>query len=128
MYLKVNALTNRLAAGDKRAVLFYKFTLSVSFAVLTGLSAQLRLILPVTPVPVTAQTVVVLLSGIFLGPVFGALSQVMYLSWGLVGMPWFSGVSFRGSTLNSKHGTLCTGRSDRRYQTGHFHANQRNCQ
>ncbi|MBN1794540.1 MAG: biotin transporter BioY [Candidatus Omnitrophica bacterium] len=71
---------------------FYKFLLSISFAVLTGMCAQIRLQLPFTPVPVTAQTVAVLLSGIVLGPFFGALSQVMYLMWGVVGMPWFSGM------------------------------------
>jgi biotin transport system substrate-specific component len=64
-------------------------SMSLAFAALTGASAQLRLYLPFTPVPVTAQVLAVLLSGALLGPVFGALSQLLYIALGAAGIPWF---------------------------------------
>jgi len=66
---------------------------SLAFCVLTGLSAQLRVPLPCTPVPVTAQVLAVMLSGLCLGPWFGALSQVLYLAAGVAGLSWFSGAA-----------------------------------
>lgn len=63
---------------------------SLLFAGITGLSAQLRFYLPFTPVPVTGQVLAVLLSGILLGKEFGSLSQVFYISFGFLGVPWFA--------------------------------------
>ncbi len=59
------------------------------FSFLTGLCAQIRFYLPFTPVPVTGQVFAVLLSGVFLGKEFGSLSQLLYLLFGLMGIPWF---------------------------------------
>lgn len=61
------------------------------FAALTAAAAWVRLPLPGTPVPVTLQTLVVLLSGFALGPTLGTASQALYLASGLAGMPVFSG-------------------------------------
>lgn len=61
------------------------------FALLTALAAHIRIPLPFTPVPVTIQTLVVLLSGLVLGPGFGALSQVAYVGLGVMGLPFFAG-------------------------------------
>ncbi len=47
--------------------------------------------LPVGPVPVTLQTLFVLLSGMVLGGKLGALSQALYLFLGLIGLPVFAG-------------------------------------
>lgn len=68
-----------------RGVLF-----SLLFAAATGLLAKLRVHLPFTPVPVTGQVFAVLLSGLLLGRLFGPLSQVFYIGFGLLGVPWFS--------------------------------------
>jgi len=68
-----------------------KALLAVALAGLTGLSAQLRIVLPFTPVPVTGQVFVVLLAGVLLGPGFGAGSQVIYVALGSAGVPWFTG-------------------------------------
>jgi len=65
--------------------------LSFGFAILTALSAQIRIELPITPVPITAQTFVVILAGLILGSTFGSLSMLMYLFTGLAGLPFFSG-------------------------------------
>lgn len=65
--------------------------LSLGMAAVTGLAAQIRIPLPNTPVPVTGQVLAVLLSGMLLGSRYGALSQILYVSLGWAGVPWFSG-------------------------------------
>jgi biotin transport system substrate-specific component len=59
-------------------------------SLLMGLVAQLSIKLPFTPVPVTGQTLGVLLIGGALGSVRGALSMLLYLLWGAVGLPFFA--------------------------------------
>lgn len=54
-------------------------------------SAQLRIDLPFTPVPITGQTFAVLLVGAALGARRGALSMAVYLIQGAAGLPVFSG-------------------------------------
>ena len=56
---------------------------------LTAAGAFIRI--PIAPVPITLQTFFVILSGLLLGPRAGALSQVIYIIVGLMGMPVFSG-------------------------------------
>lgn len=71
--------------------IWHKIALSMGFAVLTGIMAQIRIPLPFTPVPLTGQVFAVLLSAIFLGGYFGALSQLFYVTLGIAFVPWFSG-------------------------------------
>ena len=68
----------------------YKISLALSFALLTGLLAQLRFYLPGTPVPVTGQVFGVILAGLLLGK-WGGVSQCMYVGIGAAGVPWFAG-------------------------------------
>ena len=65
------------------------FLLSAFFAVLTAVGGMLSI--PVPPVPFTMQTFFVLMSGLFLGPKYGPLSQVLYITMGLAGVPVFAG-------------------------------------
>ncbi len=68
-------------------------TLSVAvlvFSLLTAVSAYVAVPLGVTPVPMTLQTLVVLLAGALLGPVAGAASQLVYLGMGVAGVPVFA--------------------------------------
>ena len=67
-----------------------KLGLALSMAFLTGLTAQLRIYLPFTPVPITGQVFAVLLSGVVCGSVFGSFSQLIYLALGIAGLPWFA--------------------------------------
>ena len=62
--------------------------LIVAGAALTAVSAQIAV--PLWPVPVTGQTLAVLLVGVTLGPVRGGLSMVLYAILGVVGLPVFS--------------------------------------
>ncbi len=59
-----------------------------AFAVLTAISAQIAI--PSKPVPFTLQTLLVLLSGAFLGSRNGAYSQFLYLFMGIIGLPVFA--------------------------------------
>ena len=59
-------------------------------AALTGVAAQIALPLPFTPVPMTLQTLTVLLSGAALGPARGGTAMLLYLVAGMAGVPWFS--------------------------------------
>ena len=53
--------------------------------------AQVKIPLPVTPVPLTGQTFAVLLVGAVLGSRRGAASLLLYLAQGAVGLPVFAG-------------------------------------
>jgi biotin transport system substrate-specific component len=61
-----------------------------AFALLTAALAQVRIPLGFTPVPVTGQTLAVLLSGAVLGAKRGAASQALYWLLGMVGLPFYS--------------------------------------
>ena len=68
-------------------------------AVLTGALAQIKLPLPFTPVPVTGQVLAVLVCGALLGGGYALLSQVIYVSLGVAGVPWFAGFTAGGAAL-----------------------------
>lgn len=67
---------------------------ALALATLTGIMAQIKIYLPLTPVPVTLQSFMVLLSGVILGKNWGAISQIFYVVLGAMGMPWFAGAHF----------------------------------
>jgi biotin transport system substrate-specific component len=58
-------------------------------AALTAVAAQI--VIPVPPIPFTLQVFVVILSGLLLGPRYGALAMAIYLLIGAVGAPVFFG-------------------------------------
>ena len=62
--------------------------LILSGSVFTAYAAQL--VIPMWPVPITAQTLAVLLVGSVLGATRGAISLIVYFSMGAAGMPVFS--------------------------------------
>jgi biotin transport system substrate-specific component len=68
-----------------------KLALAVGIACLTGLIAQIRIVIPWSPVPVTGQTFAVLLAGVILGRWWGGISLTMYAGLGIAGVPWFTG-------------------------------------
>ncbi len=61
---------------------------SIIFAGLMVVGANIRI--PLQPVPITLQTLFVLLSGSILGRAFGPLSGAFYLLFGLAGLPVFA--------------------------------------
>ena len=73
---------NRTAAWGRDAFL------ALAFSLLTALSAQVTIHLPL--IPLTMQTFSVLLAGALLGPRLGALAMLLYLAEGLAGLPVFA--------------------------------------
>jgi biotin transport system substrate-specific component len=67
--------------------------LVIGGAGLTGLAAQVAIHTPLSPVPFTLQTLSVLVVGAALGTVRGALSMLVYLAAGVIGVPWFASQS-----------------------------------
>lgn len=70
--------------------------LSTRDLIITALFTSLTVVggfisIPLGPVPVTLQTLFVVLSGLILGAKLGALSQITYVILGLIGLPIFSG-------------------------------------
>jgi biotin transport system substrate-specific component len=63
-------------------------------SLLIGLLAQIRIPLYFTPVPITGQTLAVMLIGALLGSRKGSLAVICYLIQGAFGMPVFAGGSF----------------------------------
>lgn len=67
--------------------------LVVGAAGFVGVLAQISIHLSFTPVPITGQTLGVLLAGTALGWKRGAAAMALYGVAGLVGVPWFAGHS-----------------------------------
>lgn len=61
------------------------------FAALTGVLGYLVIPLPFSPVPITGQTLAVMLAGCVLTPLQAGLSMITFLLLGAVGVPVFSG-------------------------------------
>jgi biotin transport system substrate-specific component len=86
-----------LAAGD-RVVLVDRVpgaavrdaALVVAAAAFVGLLAQLVVPLPWTPVPLTGQTLAVLVAGAALGPQRAVAGMLLYVGAGIAGLPWFA--------------------------------------
>lgn len=72
-----------------RASLLRDVLLVVAFSLLTALFTRLEI--PLWPVPITGQTFAILLSGAALGSRKGAMSQALYIGYGVMGAPVFSG-------------------------------------
>lgn len=61
-------------------------------AALTGAGAMIAIpVVPFSPVPVTLQTMFVLLAGLILGPRGGAMAMLLYMAAGCLGLPVFAG-------------------------------------
>jgi biotin transport system substrate-specific component len=67
--------------------------LVVGASLFLALSAQIAFPLPFSPVPVTAQSFAVLLTGALLGSRRGAAAVALYLAEGAAGLPFFAGGS-----------------------------------
>ena len=65
-------------------------TRTALMAAVTAVTAQIAIPLPFSPVPFTLQVLAVILSGLLLGPRYGALSQAIYVLVGAVGVPVFA--------------------------------------
>src|SRR5512139_4019246 len=74
------------------------------FAALSGISAFIRL--PTPYIPLTLQPLMVMFSGLLLGGRLGALSQLVYVLVGLLGIPIFAHGGGPGYVLQPTFGFL----------------------
>src|SRR5713226_2371180 len=93
----VEAIVPRRQGGVSRVV--YGAGLAVGGSLLVAGLAQVSIRLPFTPVPITGQTLGVLLVGASLGPALGAASLLLYLAEGAMGLPCVAGGCLWGFVL-----------------------------
>ncbi|NCN28088.1 biotin transporter BioY [bacterium] len=88
-----SSLMNRFAiANTQQRILFTLLSMGIG-VVLLAATAQLKFVLPFTPVPVTGQTFGVLLIAMLMGSQAGSLTVGAYLIAGAAGAPFFANVS-----------------------------------
>jgi len=99
----------RLVLADRvfPRTLLMDVVLVVAGAALVTVLAQVAI--PLWPVPITGQTLAVLLVGSTLGAVRGAISMVLYALLGLVGLPIFSDGSHGAGVLFGATGGYIVG-------------------
>jgi biotin transport system substrate-specific component len=81
-----------------------ELSLVALFAALTGIGGFIRI--PIPYVPLTMQTLMVMFSGLLLGGKLGALSQLVYILVGLMGIPIFAHGGGPGYVLQPTFGYL----------------------
>ena len=81
--------------------------LTVGYALAIAASGQLAFFLPGNPVPITAQTFVVLVGAIVLGTSRASIGAMGYLALGVAGVPWFAATS--GATVGYILGFVVAG-------------------
>lgn len=64
---------------------------SALFATITAILGYVIIPLPFSPIPITAQSLAVMLAGCILTPLQAALSMITFLFMGIIGIPVFSG-------------------------------------
>ena len=84
------ALTLAPPRSRASARLAFQATCALGGSLLMAGLAQISIHLPFTPVPITGQTLGVLLIGAAYGPGLGMSTVVLYLLWAVVGLPVFA--------------------------------------
>ena len=89
----MSSTTLALAASPSavRSRIAWRVFLAFAGSWLVAALAQVEIHLLFTPVPITGQTLGVLLVGASLGPGLGAVSMLLYLAQGAIGLPFYSG-------------------------------------
>jgi biotin transport system substrate-specific component len=91
MSASVPSVQRRLVLADRLpGTLVRDLVLVAGFALAIALSAQVAVPLGFTPVPVTAQTFVVLAGAGALGARRAAAGATLFMGFGVLGVPWFA--------------------------------------
>ena len=91
--MKPKALTSSSNTAEPTVVKRHiKGLIKASFmCAITAILAYVTIPLPFSPVPITLQSLGVMLAGLVLGPSLGGWAMLVYLALGLVGLPVFAG-------------------------------------
>ncbi len=85
-----NTVADVFRPDERTSAVIYDAIIVICGSLLVGLSAQVKIYLPFSPVPITGQTFAVLMLGALLGSRRGGLAMVAYLVEGLMGLPVFA--------------------------------------
>ena len=100
-------------------------------ACVVGISAQITIPVPGSPVPISGQTFAALLAGAALGWQRAALAMMFYMLAGGIGMPWFSdgqsgfGLATMGYIVGFSVAAVAVGALDQRQQVGRASCRER---
>ena len=94
-----NILSDRITRRDNFDLPLERTFRIALFVIFTAAAGQLAVYLPYTPVPVTMQTLFVVLAGMVLGPRDGFYAMAGYLALGVSGVPLFAGFAFGPAVL-----------------------------
>ena len=89
----MNEALVRIQSWSKAEKLLLKSFAAALFAFLTFLTAEVRIPLPFTPIPMTLQTFIAPLAGGLLGSLWGAGSMLLYMGLGIAGLNVFAAAS-----------------------------------
>src|SRR5579862_3920208 len=92
---RLRALGHQVAGLDRSSP-WVGASEALCFVVLLALASQFAIPLPGTPVPLTLQPLVVVLAGMWMGPVVGAGAMIAYLLIGAAGVPVFAPIGAPG--------------------------------
>ncbi len=85
-----NKMTNSTPGAPLASI--HRLVWIALMAALTGVGAVIAIpVTPFGPVPITLQSMFVLLAGLFLGPRGGVLAVTLYMAAGCLGLPVFAG-------------------------------------
>jgi biotin transporter BioY len=76
---------------EKISAILYDAVVVICGSLILCLSAQVKVYLPISPVPITGQTFAVLMLAALLGSRRGVLAVIAYLAEGILGLPVFAG-------------------------------------
>ncbi len=96
--------------------------LSSFFAALTGIASMISIPLPFSPVPVNLALLSVYLAGGLLGAKNGAISQIIYILMGAVGLPVFHNLTGGLAVLTGPTGGYIIGYVLAAYLVGFFYS------
>jgi biotin transporter BioY len=86
-----NTVVDVFRPDEKISAALYDAIVVICGALILGLSAQVKVYLPISPVPITGQTFAVLMLAAMLGSRRGVLAVIAYLVEGIAGLPVFAG-------------------------------------
>ncbi len=91
MTLQYSSYIDLLRPVPKRYAVLYDFMMVLSGSLILALASKISVMLPISPVPITFQTLAVLLIGATMGSKRGTLVILTYLAEGAAGLPVFAG-------------------------------------
>ena len=86
-----NTVVDVFRPDEKISAILYDAIVVICGSLILGLSAQVKVYLPISPVPITGQTFAVLMLAALLGSRRGVMAMIAYLIEGALGLPVFAG-------------------------------------